>query len=258
MENKKGQVTIFIIVGIIIVVLGILIYMFYPDIKTNFETEAKTPSAFIRNCIEDEVEDSIAELSIHGGYIKPKFYFLKNDEKIGYLCYTNEYYLTCVMQEPLLKRHIETEIKKYIEETADECFDSLVESYERKRYSVNLKRAEMGVEITPGEVSVIFNNTLTLERESTENYESFKISFDKNLYELLSIANSILSWEAEYGDSETTLYMNYYHDVKVEKQKQTDGTTIYVLTDRNTDEKFQFASRSVAWPPGYRTDVVIL
>ena len=44
--------------------------------------------------------------------------------------------------------------------------------------------------------------------------------------------------------------MNYYHDLKVEKNKQTDGSTIYILTERDTENKFQFASRSVAWPPG--------
>ena len=45
--------------------------------------------------------------------------------------------------------------------------------------------------------------------------------------------------------------MNYYHDLNVEKKKQSDGSTIYILTDRNNENKFQFASRSVAWPPGY-------
>ena len=74
---------------------------------------------------------------------------------------------------------------------------------------------------------------------------------DNNLYELASIAESIVEWEATYGDSETTTYMNYYHDLKVEKKKQTDGTTIYIVTNRDTRNKFQFASRSVAWPPGY-------
>ena len=74
---------------------------------------------------------------------------------------------------------------------------------------------------------------------------------NNNLYELVSITNSILNWESKYGDAETTVYMNYYHDLKVEKMKQSEGTTVYILTDKNNENKFQFASRSVAWPPGY-------
>jgi hypothetical protein len=37
----------------------------------------------------------------------------------------------------------------------------------------------------------------------------------------------------------------------VEKKKQGDGTTVYILTDRDTDEKFYFASRSIAIPAGF-------
>lgn len=257
MEKKKGQVTIFIIVGVLIVVLGVLIYMFYPKIQTNIETEAKTPSAFIQNCLEEEIEDTIEILSGQGGYLEPELYFLKEDEKIGYLCYTNEYYQTCIMQQPLLKRHIESEIKEEIEDEAKECFDSLVESYEKKNYNVDLKKREYGVEILPGKVVATFNHSLTLSRESSENYNSFKVVLNKKFYELLSVANSILEWEATYGDAETTNYMNYYHDLKVEKKKHSDGTTVYTLTDRNTQGKFKFASRSVAWPAGYKTNMVI-
>jgi len=45
--------------------------------------------------------------------------------------------------------------------------------------------------------------------------------------------------------------MTYYRDLKVEKKKQTDGSTVYILTKMDSGDKFQFASRSVAWPPGY-------
>jgi len=74
---------------------------------------------------------------------------------------------------------------------------------------------------------------------------------NNNIYELSAIAESILNSEADYGDVEVTVYMDYYTDLKVEKQKQSEGTTIYILTDRNTGDKFQFASRSIVWPPGY-------
>ena len=98
---------------------------------------------------------------------------------------------------------------------------------------------------------MVFENDLTLTLGGdSERYEKIVVVVDKNVYELMSIANSILNMELKYGDSETTTYMNYYHDLKVEKLKQSDGTTIYILTNRDTGEKFQFASRSVAWPPG--------
>jgi len=223
---KRSQVTIFIIIGVLVVVMGILIYMFYPRISTILEIESKNPTQFIQSCIEEEIEDTVEKLSAQGGYLEPEHYFLYNDQKIGYLCYTNEYYLTCVMQQPLLKAHIETLIKDEIEDEVKNCFDSLVESYEQKRYGVNLRDGKINIELLPKRIVATFNHSLTLTRDGSETYEPFRVVLNNNLYELVSITNSILNWEAKYGDAETTIYMNYYRDLKVEKKKQSDGTTI--------------------------------
>ena len=152
----------------------------------------------------------------------------------------------------MLKEHIESEIKNEIKEEVSTCFNSMKESYQKKGYNVNLKKGETGVELLPKRIVATFYYSFTLTKgEDSEKYDSFRVVLNNNLYELVSIANSILEWETTYGDAETTVYMNYYHDLKVEKKKQSDGTTIYILTDINTGNKFQFASRSVAWPPGY-------
>ena len=249
--NKKGQVTIFIIIALVIVVLGVLIYMFYPEIKSGLGLEPKNPPAFIQSCIEEEIKGSVEKLSLQGGSLNPEHYILYNNEKIEYLCYAGEYYKICVVQQPMLKEHIESEIKEEVKEKVGECFNSMKESYQKKGYDVSLREGETSVELLPKRIVATFNYSLTLTKGESEKYDSFVVILNNNLYELISISNSILEWEATYGDAETTIYMNYYHDLKVEKKKQSDGTTIYILTDRNTENKFQFASRSVAWPPGY-------
>jgi len=249
--KKSGQVTIFIIIGILIVVMGILVYLFYPQIKSTLGFEADNPSAFIQECLEEEIENNLETLSLQGGSLEPEHYIMYDNEKVEYLCYTGEYYKTCVMQQPMLKSHIESEIKEGIEERVTECFDNLKEIYIGKNYVVKLEEGEMNIELLPKRVVATFNHVLTLTKGDSKQYESFRVVVNNNLYELVSITNSILNWEARYGDAETTIYMNYYHDLKVEKKKQSDGSTVYILTDRNTENKFQFASRSVAWPPGY-------
>ena len=248
--NKSGQVTIFIIIAIIIVALGILIYLFFPQIRVNFGFAADNPSEFIQNCMEDKIKSTTETLSLQGGSLNPENYFLYSDDRIEYLCYTNEYYIPCVVQQPLLKQHIENEIKNEIKEESNSCFDSLRQNFEGQGFIVNLERGDIIVELLPNIIVVTYDRSLSITKDSTERYEKLNVVINNNLYELMSIANSILSMEVQFGDSETTIYMNYYHDLKVEKKKQTDGTTIYILTDRSTGDKFQFASRSIAWPPG--------
>ena len=250
-KNNRGQVTIFIIIAIVIVVMGVLIFLFYPQIKTGLGFEEKNPSAFIQACIEEEIENSVEKLSLQGGSINPEHYILYDNEKIEYLCYTGEYYKTCIMQQPMLKQHIESEIKNEIKEEVKVCFDSMKESYEKRGYSVNLRQGETNIELLPKRIISTFDYSLTLTKKDSETFDSFKVILNNNLYELVSIVNSILNWESSYGDSETTIYMDYYPNLKVEKKKQSEGSTIYILTERDTENKFQFASRSVAWPPGY-------
>lgn len=250
-RDKSGQVTIFIIIGVMIVALAILGYMLYPKIKSTISSGAQSPSAFIQSCMEDRIKEDIDILSLRGGSLAPEHYFEYNYKKIEYLCYTSQYYLTCVVQQPMLKNHIEEEIKADVKDDVKHCFDDLKASYESKGYNVNMKEGNINFELLPKRVVGTFNYSLTLTKENSQKYDSFEVVLNNNLYELVSIANSIIAWEAKYGDAETTTYMNYYHDLKVEKKKQSDGTTIYILTDMNNKNKFQFASRSVAWPPGY-------
>ncbi len=251
MNKKRGQVTIFIIIAIVIVALVVLGFLVYPQIKTNIATGETGPSLFIQTCMEDAIKDTVEKVSLQGGSVEPKFFVLHDNEKVEYLCYTNEYYRTCVVQQPLLKPHIEKEIKEDIEDEAEDCFDSLEKNYQKQGYEVNLRKGAMNVELLPKRVVANFNYTLTLTKTDTQRYDSFVIVLNNNIYELSAIASSIVEWETTYGDADVGTYMTYYNDLKVEKEIKSEGTKVYIITDRNTGNKFQLASRSGVLPAGY-------
>jgi hypothetical protein len=248
--NKKGQVTIFIIIAILVVALGVLIYMFYPKIISRTTTETTNPSTFIQECMQDKIQNTVDTLSLQGGSVNPTFYYTYGKDNIEYLCYTNQYYRPCVVQQPMLIQHIQSEIQKEIKNDTISCFDSMKKSYENKGYQVDMKSGNTTVELLPEKIVTTFGYELVLTKGEAAKYQDFKITLDNNLYELAGIANSIINWETQYGDAEVTTYMNYYHNLKVEKQKQLDETTIYILTNRDNGNKFQFASRSYPFPPG--------
>ncbi len=249
--GKRGQVTIFIIIAIIIIVIGVLIYLFYPQIKSWISPESKNPGLFLQNCLEDEIERTVENLSLQGGSTNPEHFYLYQGNKLEYLCYTNENYKTCIVQQPMLKSHIESEIKNEISEEVNACLEDLESSFKEEGYSVNIEDGDVVVELLPERIVTTLTHKLTLTRGDAKRYESFKIILNNNLYELISIADSIVDWEASYGDVDPSTYMGYYHGLKVEKLNQEDGSTVYILTDKDAENKFQFASRSVAWPIGY-------
>ncbi|MEK6917361.1 MAG: hypothetical protein AABW51_00245 [Nanoarchaeota archaeon] len=251
-KSKRSQVTIFIIIAVVIVALVVLIFMIYPKIKNTTISE-ENPYSFMQSCMQDKLKESVESVSSQGGSVSPEKYFLYNNSKIDYLCYTNEYYKPCVVQQPFVSSHIEDEINNNIKDYMNTCLNNLQTNFQKKGYTVSLKKGSSSVELLPKRVVARTNSTLTLTKGNSQNYNEFNIILNNNLYELASIASSIVKWETNYGDAETTLYMTYYKDLKVEKYKQSEGTKVYILTDRNTGNKFQFATRSVAWPSGYGT-----
>jgi len=253
--EKGGQVTIFIIIAILIIALGILIYLYYPKIFSTVSPETTSPSLYIQQCMQEKIASTVENLSLQGGSVNPAFYYTFYNGKEGvnnveYLCYTNQYYRPCVVQQPMLMEHIQSQILKEIKSSTVTCFNSMKDSYIKKGYEVNMTPGNTTVEILPEKIVTTFAYELDLTKGETQKYEDFRIVLDNNLYELVGIANSIINWETQYGDAEVTTYMNFYHDLSVEKKKQADETTLYILTDTTRNNKFEFATRSYAFPPG--------
>ena len=127
-KNRKGQLTIFIIIAMVIVAVGILIYSFWPQIKSVLGGEAGNPQAFIQGCVEKEIEDAVEIISLQGGSVEPDSFYTYEGNKIEYLCYQNQGYASyCVVQQPFLKQHIESEIKNEIADAVESCFESMRE-----------------------------------------------------------------------------------------------------------------------------------
>ena len=256
-SSKRGQVTVFIIIAVLIVVAAVLVYILVPKASTESSFNAKNPQGFIQSCLQKTLEQDINNISLQGGSLNPESYYPYMGSNVEYLCYTNEYYQTCVVQQPALQQHVESEIKNAISGSIGPCFDNLQQNYRNDGYTTNVATGKTIVDILPGKTILSLENyTLTVTKGGTSVYDSFSIVLNNNLYELIGIANSILQWEATYGDAPVETYMTYYEDLQVEKILKSDGTKIYILTNTNTGDKFQFASRSVVFPPGYATNTI--
>lgn len=247
-DIKKAQISIFIILGILILV--VLILLFSRDTRFNNIFNTKSPYQEIEECMQNSIREGLNILNSQGGVIEPENYFLYDDKKVDYICYSENDYDKCVMQKPIIINTIKDELVKYSKKGIKNCLDSVKNNLENKGYTVSMKEPEIEIKIVPDNVLVDMNLNLRIQKDSVESYNHIKTGIKSKIYNFALIASSISQWEARYGDSETLNYMLYYPSLKVEKKKQSEGTTIYILTDRDTDEKFYFASRSIAIPAG--------
>lgn len=247
-KNKRGQVTVFIILAIAIVIVLIVLLTGRDRLFSVFIPES--PINQIRTCAQEPVEEAIDILKLQGGSLDPELYYLYQGNKVEYLCYTDANYKNCVMQKPLLKQSIEKEIKSYAEPRIKNCINSVVDELKNKGYEVSITSPDISFSLVPNNIMININTNLQITKDSTELYKSIKTDVSSKLYDMVMITSSISNWEALYGDSETMTYMMYYPSLKIEKKKQGDGTTVYILTDRDSEDKFMFASRSLVIPAG--------
>lgn len=248
--NKKGQLAIFVIIALVIVAV-VLAVLFYPQIRGYVAPSEISPAQYLQDCIGPEVRNALDLLSKQGGYQNPEGYITYKDTKIKYLCYINGYYKPCIIQQPMIITHFGTELSNILTPKAESCVASLKTEFERRGYQVKVDKIMAVTSMQEGRILIEFITPMSVIKATTRTFDKFSVSVPSEMYNLLSISTSIVDYEATYGDSETTAYLQYYPDLKIEKIRLEEGVKIYRLSNVVTNESFQFATRSLVWPAGY-------
>jgi len=250
--HKRGQISIFVIIAIIIVAVVAVIFIVQPGGISLAQQGEVNPIASLKGCIEPEVQSAINLIAPQGGFANPQGFKQYQDVRIKYLCYTSEFYKTCTVQVPFVKNSFENELKSILDPKIETCVSNLEQEYEDRGFEVTKGTVESEIDIAPSNINVNFIVPLTVRKgDDVSQFDEFNVRIDSQMYELLNVAQSILDFEAELGDTDTSLFNQFYPSLKMKKVKLGDGTTIYILTNVVTSEAFTFASRSLAWPPGY-------
>lgn len=248
--HTRGQVTFFVLVAVVLV--GVIIALIaIPRLRGPSVDAVQDPSAFLRACIQPTLEARLATLSEQGGYMQPEGFIEYNGTKVKYLCYTIEDYKTCVVQQPLIKEHVEEELTIALQGTARQCVQDLKDAFQSAGYSVGGTFERFTLSIIPGSMVGVVEAPLTLEKQGRRTYTQFQLTFPSEYYDVLYLVTSIIEYESQVGNSETSLYVQYYPDISMDKMSLGDGSRIYRVKNVLTQESFQFASRSLVFPPGY-------
>ena len=264
MINKRGQVTIFIIIAIVIVA-AVIIFFAATDAGRKLVNKvipglapSISPEEQLKNCFSDnkDIDTKLNKILSQGGVSNPQNYDVYNNTKIEYLCYTSEYLRTCYIQRPILINNLESEIKKSIKPEIESCIKGVEQSLNEQGYDVSTsgKIGDFTINLVPGKIKINTSYSITAKgKENTYTLKNLEFERNSRAYELIMICASMLNYESVYGNTESMAYMVLYPNVRVEKIQREDGGRIYMLTERDTGERFAFAVRSLVWPAGYST-----
>ena len=190
MKNKKGQIAIFILFGIVILIgFGFIFYINQGDTKKNPEVEQAAEVSltiapiknYVDTCIGDVSQKGIDSISLRGGY-----YDVINPASFLFLDVPHYFYLG--NQNFPTKKTIENELSKYISNGLSTCLDNF-ETFRKIGYDFEF--GEISVKsILSKTLSVTVNYPIIIKRgDSSTNIDRFfyKKDFDfSKLYEILS------------------------------------------------------------------------
>ncbi len=258
-KRKKGQVTIFVIIAIIIVAAVLLILFLRGNIIPNPQKGIDVnPESFLDSCLKESLQDTIEEVGLKGGSIEPETYktFMFEGEgpvDISYLCYTKNYYERCVNQQPMLINRVKEEIGRNLEGDINICWNEMGIKYEKEGYVVDAQRIRgYDIALDENRVSIIIDGVMSISRSGeTAREELFKASVSSKFYDIVKVSQEIVSQEGRFCDFNSLGYMLNYPEYKINKFVTTDSVKIYTVENKNTGEKFRFAVRTCVIPPGF-------
>ena len=221
MKLKKGQVSIFIILGILIVVVLLLLFSRDAGFDTIFAKQS--PYQEIEGCAQTAIQEGLDILMLQGGVIESENYFMYEGKKIDYVCYSENEYENCIMQKPILTNTIRDELEEYSTPKIKSCLSSVKNDLERKGYSVVMRDPEIVIELVPDNVLVDMNLGLRIEKTGVESFDHIRTGIKSKIYNFALITSSISQWETRYGDSETLNYMLYYPSLKWGRKNRAMG-----------------------------------
>jgi len=264
-NSKRSQVTIFIIGAIVLIAIILLFFLFRSGVVPGIGGSSKETNeeAFLKSCMEDEFDKTVRRISMNGGYLnhadenknKPYKTFQFGEEApadIAYLCYTPNYYFSCVNQEPMLLEHLEGEIKKGIENKFHDCFRDLLNSLQDDGYIADITEGNPEIDIVPKKISIKADSKIKLTKnDETSEINGLNIIFSSRLYGIVKVVQEIVNKEAKTGGFEYLGYVLLYPEFRITIYDTPEGETeIYTVINKDTNEEFRFAVRGSVNPPG--------
>ncbi|MBL7058854.1 hypothetical protein ISS08_00160 [Candidatus Pacearchaeota archaeon] len=229
--NKKGQITIFVVVAIILIAVISLFYLFKDNLRSSGSGEYDYIYSFVEECIKDVGKSATYYVSERGGYFIPSEL---SAEEIPYYYYSGQSYLPS-------KEQIEDEISKYVNEMLFFCTQNFVDFSE-----INISQGKINSKTHVHEEEIIFEVEYPITIQKGENTVIIKdfenIPIFMKLGSIYDLSSEII--EQQKGNNETCLTcpLNFAieHDLYVDISLYNNDTILYLIEDQDYSPSLKF------------------
>jgi len=249
-KSKKAQLTMFIVLALIIIVLIAIIFWIVKKPQLNISSDY---SKFqVEECIKDSLEKQEKKLLENNGYTNiTNNFIVYYGEKVPYLCKSSQFYIPCINQEPLLIEKIRGEMQESLKKDVSGCISQFVDGLKKRNDAVEEGPLSVNIVFKSGSITGEINKRIVTKKgEATNVYENFANAIPSPLFDLVKTSQRIVDFESTLCDFNDINWMMYYREIKISKFVTSDQTKIYTLKDRISGKEINFAVKTCVLPAG--------
>lgn len=234
MKEKRAQVAIFVIVGILIAAAGIGIFygkqILEKAEELSYSEQAKSVKSEIQNCIDQSATKAISLISRQGGFVAPDLYFSDYPYHVAY------WYMNNSDVSPSVQ-NLQSEMSWVIIRIAPECIYIIdYEKYGVDNYTIGNVSAKPVIQNDLVFFSVDFPFSMSSAGKSYF-FRDFSTTIKVGLGKVFYIAKDVVAEQASHPDRicwtcMTTLGME--NDVVFDSETKNDTLAVRIL-DNSTD-----------------------
>ena len=226
MINKRGQVTIFIIIAILIIASVFIFFMFKGQIKQSlYSPEVESVYLFVDNCIDEVGSEVIYKIGENGGhYFPPNF---TTESGVPYYYSKGKSYMPS-------KEEIEKEISFFVGEKLFFCTKNFIDF---PNLEITQKEIKTKIIIKKDKIDLDINYPISITRgESTSIIEDFGNEIPVRLGIVYDSIEKIIKEQLNHESIclSCILDVSLENDLYVDMMDYDEKSVIFIFRDENS------------------------
>lgn len=248
-NNNKGQISIFIILGLVLLIALLILFLFQDadeGQKTTIqsgqinEEDVVSLANFMETCLHSAAEPVIQELVRRGGTFSPEATVTHDGISLNALAsYESLFgYNVHLLTIP----GMEKELGNVITERVEDC--AQLDLYGQFGYTIEKGKISLNVTINKEDVSLLLNFPIALRKgEATATVDEFSQKVNIPIPFIYRVAMDIVNEEATKGYFDKDVY-GLQRDVLITKERPYPHT-IYTITQKERNLTFRFSLKGL-------------
>ncbi len=251
--RKRGQVSVFMIVGIAAVAAIVLVFLLFRSVEEKARDVRSTEEYLssqlgdlkkqVSNCIGEVADDALDRLYAGGGDLNPERYANYRGNNINVLCYKAGD--GSCYNFMFVKSEIIEQLLPFLEQEIKSCVDSKLVFFEDQDYTVEggeFSLDDEGFVFDDERLLVTIDYPITLIKGNDEQAEErFVAAVDTDFWQIAEIVNEIINTHARGDDIDLISLSLKNIFFEIDRTLYKDGS-IYMIRSRYGDERiFYFA-----------------